>query len=303
MIDINQLKIFVAVWQQKGFSKASKSVYLTQPTVSGHIKSLEDALGTRLFDRSGKEVSPTKAGEALYPYARKILQMIAEAEEAMHTFLGGEKGYLRTGGSNIPGQYILPSVIGRFKKFRKGINIILRIDDTAGIAEMVASGELEIGMVGAILDRPDLVFKPCLDDQMVLIFPRGHGLDGVSMIDFRDILSEPFVTREKGSGSRLVAERALMAAGWPGFDKLNVAAEIGSTEALRQAVKAGLGLAIISKHAVEDDLRSGLLSAASIKGVDLNRKFYLVWRKNKTLSPIALSFSKFIKEQETENFL
>ena len=296
MLDLNQLRIFMAVWQQKGFSKASKAIHLTQPTISGHIKSLEEALGTKLFDRLGKEVTPTKAGEILYPYARKMFYMALEAEEAIKAFLGGTKGHLRIGGSNIPGQYLLPSLIGRFKGSGKGIDIILSISDTAGIADMVSSGEIELGMVGAAIDRANLVFEPCLDDQMVLIFPKGHRLDGLREVDFKDILSWSFVVREHGSGSRLFAEKALMAAGWPGFGKLNVTAEMGSTEAIRQAVKAGLGLAIISKRAVEDDIKNGSLAAAAIKGVELKRNFYLVWRRNKTLSPVALDFKKFLQK-------
>jgi DNA-binding transcriptional LysR family regulator len=298
MLDIHHLRIFLAVWREKGFSGASRIIYLTQPTVSGHIKALEEALKTRLFDRTGKEVLPTKAGEVLYPYAKRILQLVVEAEEAIDTFVKGENGQLRIGGSNIPGQYILPGLIGRFRAAKKDISIVLRISDTAGIAGMVASGEIELGMAGAILDQPNLTFKPCMDDQMVLVLPKGHRLCGADEVDFSEVLSEPFITREKGSGSRLTAEKALMSAGWPCFDRLNIVAEVGSTEAMRQAIKAGLGLAIISRQAVEDDIRAGLFHAAKIKGVDLRRKFYLLWRKNRTLSPLALAFSSFISQQQ-----
>ncbi|MGC8735305.1 MAG: selenium metabolism-associated LysR family transcriptional regulator [Dissulfurimicrobium sp.] len=295
MLDIHQLRIFLAVWQEKGFSGASRAVYLTQPTVSGHIKALEEALNTKLFDRTGKEVLPTKAGEALYPYAKQILHLVAEAEEAMSAFVKGESGRLRIGGSNIPGQYLLPDLIGRFKTSRKDVNIVLRISDTAGIIDMVASGEIELGIAGACLERPELIFEPCMDDQMVLIVPKGHRLDGLSEIDLNDVLYEPFIVREKGSGSRLAAERALTSAGWPCFDRLNIVAEIGSTEAVRQAIKAGLGLAIISRKAVEEEIRTGIFHAASLKGVDLRRRFYLLWRKDRTLSPLALAFIDLIK--------
>lgn len=294
MLDIHHLKIFLAVWQEKGFSGASKTIYLTQPTVSGHIKALEETLGTRLFDRTGKAVLPTKAGELLYPYARRIIQLVTEAEEVMGTFVKGESGQLRIGGSNIPGQYILPGLIGRFNTTKKDINIVLRVSDTAGIVEMVTSGEIELGMAGAIVDQSELTFEPCMDDQMVLILPKGHRLCNVDEVDFNDVLAEPFITREKGSGSRLTAEKALMSAGWPSFDKLNIVAEMGSTEAMRQAIKAGLGLAIISRRAVEDEIRTGIFHAVRIKGVDLRRKFYLLWRKDRTLSPLALAFRGFI---------
>ncbi|MGQ9744811.1 MAG: LysR substrate-binding domain-containing protein [Dissulfurimicrobium sp.] len=133
--------------------------------------------------------------------------------------------------------------------------------------------EIELGMTGAILDQPNLTFKPCMDDQMVLVLPKGHRLGDADEVDFSEVLSDPFIIREKGSGSRLTAERALVSAC---FDRLNIVTEVGSTEAMRQAIKAGLGLAIISRHAVEDDIRAGLFHAARIKGVDLRRKFYLL---------------------------
>ncbi|MGQ9811954.1 MAG: LysR substrate-binding domain-containing protein [Dissulfurimicrobium sp.] len=129
--------------------------------------------------------------------------------------------------------------------------------------------EIELGMTGAILDQPNLTFKPCMDDQMVLVLPKGHRLGDADEVDFSEVLSDPFIIREKGSGSKLTAERALVSAC---FDRLNIVTEVGSTEAMRQAIK----LAIISRHAVEDDIRAGLFHAARIKGVDLRRKFYLL---------------------------
>ncbi|MGQ9498795.1 MAG: LysR substrate-binding domain-containing protein [Dissulfurimicrobium sp.] len=129
--------------------------------------------------------------------------------------------------------------------------------------------EIELGMTGAILDQPNLTFKPCMDDQMVLVLPKGHRLGDADEVDFSEVLSDPFIIREKGSGSRLTAERALVSAC---FDRLNIVTEVGSTEAMRQAIK----LAIISRHAVEDDIRAGLFHTARIKGVDLRRKFYLL---------------------------
>lgn len=295
LLEIHQLRIFLAVWELRSFSAAARKVYLTQPTVSGHIKGLEDALNVRLFDRSGRDVVPTKAGELLYPFARKIVALVSETEDEIAAFLGGARGVLTIGGSTIPGQYILPKVIAQFRKDRPEVRVILRIGDTAGIADLVGAMEMDLAIVGAVLNRQGLAFEPIYNDQLVLAVPKGHRLAGKVQTDVNEIKAEPFVVRERGSGTRMVAEKAFKAAGVGDFDAFNVVAEVGSTEAVRHAVKAGLGLAIVSKRAVEDDVGLGLLSALAIKGIDLNRRFYLIWRKNRTLPPVAVDFCHLLR--------
>jgi DNA-binding transcriptional LysR family regulator len=294
MIEIRQIQVFLAVWENRSFSRAAQEVHLTQPTVSGHIRVLEEILGVRLFDRGGKEVTPTKAGEILYPFARQILRLNLQAERGIAMFLGQEKGSLDLGGSNIPGQYILPGVIGRFKADRPNIKVILRISDTAAIVAAVANGELELGMVGAIVQKKGLSFEPCFHDDMVLIVPPGHRLADCKKASIDDLASEPFVLREKGSGTRLASERALQAAGNLQISDLQIVAEMGSTEAIRQAVRAGLGCAIVSRRAVKDDLEHGLLYTPVLEGVQLSRQFYLIWHNQRTLSPLAYAFRSFL---------
>jgi DNA-binding transcriptional LysR family regulator len=299
MIETRQLQVFLAVWENRSFSRAAHEVHLTQPTVSGHIRVLEETLGVRLFDRSGKEVIPTKAGEVLYPFARQILRLNLQAERGIAMFLGQEKGSLDLGGSNIPGQYILPGVIGRFKAARPNIKVILRISDTAAIVAAVGDGELELGMVGAVVQKKGLSFEPCFHDDMVLIVPPGHRLADCKKASIDDLASEPFVLREKGSGTRLASERALQAAGNLQLSDLQIVAEMGSTEAIRQAVKAGLGCSIVSRRAVKDDLEHGLLHAPVLEGVQLSRQFYLIWHNQRTLSPLALAFRSFLLSNRT----
>ncbi|MEA3386517.1 MAG: selenium metabolism-associated LysR family transcriptional regulator [Thermodesulfobacteriota bacterium] len=298
MIEIRQLQVFLAVWENRSFSRATHEVHLTQPTISGHIRVLEETLDVRLFDRSGKDVTPTKAGEVLYPFARQILRLNLQAEREIVMFLGQEKGSLDLGGSNIPGQYILPSVIGRFKAERPNIKVILRISDTAAIVAAVANGELELGMVGAVVQKKGLSFEPCFHDDMVLIVPPGHRLADCRQASIDDLASEPFVLREKGSGTRLATERALQAAGNLQLSDLQIVAEMGSTEAIRQAVRAGLGCSIISRRAVTDDLEHGLLHAPVLQGVQLKRQFYLIWHNQRVLSPLAHAFRSFLLSED-----
>lgn len=298
MIEIRQLQVFLAVWEKRSFSRAAQEVYLTQPTVSGHIRVMEETLGVRLFDRRGKEVTPTKAGEILYSFARQILRLNLQAEQEIVMFLGQEKGSLDLGGSNIPGQYILPAVIGRFKAERPNIKVILRISDTAAIVAAVAKGELELGMVGAVIQKKGLSFEPCFHDDMVLIVPPGHRFADCGQASIEDLASEPLILREKGSGTRLAMERALQAANLQLSD-LQIVAEIGSTEAIRQAVRAGLGCSIISLHAVTDDIEHGFLHAPVLEGVQLSRQFYLIRHNQRTLSPLAHAFRSFLLSENS----
>ncbi|MEA1867611.1 MAG: selenium metabolism-associated LysR family transcriptional regulator, partial [Thermodesulfobacteriota bacterium] len=288
----------LAVWENRSFSLAANEIHLTQPTVSGHIRVLEETLGVRLFDRSGKDVTPTKAGEVLYPFARQILRLNLQAEREIIMFLGQEKGSLDLGGSNIPGQYILPGVIGRFKAGRPNIKVILRISDTAAIVAAVANGELELGMVGAVVQKKGLSFEPRFHDDMVLIVPSGHRLADCRQVSIEDLASEPFVLREKGSGTRLATEHALQSAGNLQLSDFQIVAEMGSTEAIRQAVRAGLGCSIISRRAVADDLEHGLLHAPVLQGVQLSRQFYLIWHNQRVLSPLALGFRSFLLSED-----
>ncbi len=286
----------MAVWKHRSFTKAAEELHLTQPTVSGHMKLLEEELGLQLFDRSGRKAVPTKAGEAFYPHARQIMRLFEKTRRTMETFCGGSSGELEVGGSNIPGQYILPQLIGRFKEGRPNCRIVLRVDDTSGIAAQVEQGELELGMVGGVIRRGVLRFEPCMDDRLLLVMPAGHPWAGRDDIRPEELLDQPFVVREVGSGTRMTAEQALKTAGIDGFAGLQVVAEMGSTEAVRQAVKAGVGLAFISERAVEDYLAHGLLASAQVEGLELTRSFYLVWHAKRSLSPLAEAFKEFVME-------
>ncbi len=294
MLDIKQLQVFLAVWEHRNISRAAQAVYLTQPTVSGHLKALEEQLGTRLFDRTSKKVAPTQAARVFYPYAKQIMDLNRQALEEMKGFLGEETGTLEIGASNIPGQYLLPPLLGLFKKIRPKIEIKLEISDTRKIVESVENGMVEIGLVGAKLKSPKVHFEECFSDELVFVAGPAHQLLRRKEIELDEMVAQPLITREGGSGTRLTIERALREKG-VAADSMNIVVEMGSTEAVRQAVKAGIGCAIISKRAVKDDLECGLLQSIKIKGVSINRTFYLIWLKNRTLSPVTKLFISFLR--------
>ncbi len=295
-MDFRKLEVFCKVYELRSFSKAALQSYLTQPTVSGYIAFLEDKFGAKLFDRLGKEISPTKAGETLYAYAKKILATKEEAERDINLVLGRKKGRLKLGGSTIPGQYILPSFLGRFKALYPNCKVILTIGDTKQIVEMTLNGEAEIGMVGARLNIPKLNFEPFTKDELILILPGSHPLAKKAFVDFDTLKKVPFILREPGSGTRMTTEHAFKEKGIE-ISEMNIVAELGSTEAVRQAVIGGMGVSILSKRAVEIEVNAGLVKAVKLGDMEIKRDFYLVYHTHKTLSPLAVAFLEFLKER------
>ena len=293
MLDFRQLQIFMAVWECRSISRAADAVHLTQPTVSAHLKALEDELGIKLFDRTSRKVVPTAAARILYPYIKRIIKLNRQAREELSAFMGEEKGMLELGASNIPGQYLLPVLVGEFKNSRPGIKIKINIDDTAGTVEKVSTGLLELGIVGAPLARKKLVFEECFSDELFFVTGPDEPAGDYSHITLDMLPEMPMIMRESGSGTRQTIENSLQPHGIS-MNDLNVVMEMGSTEAVRQAVKAGLGCAIISRRAVEDDIKCGLLRTVPLEGVRITRFFYTVRARGRTLPPLAESFLEFM---------
>ncbi len=293
MLDSRQLQVFMAIWEKRNLSLAAEAVFLTQPTVSAHLRALEEQLNVRLFNRTPKEVVPTAAGELLYPYIQRMVRLNRQAEEALSRFAGEEAGLLEIGASNIPGQYVLPRLLGAFRKERPGVDIRLRVADTARVSAEVLEGRIELGLVGARISRKRLIFQEWFHDELVFVTDPEHEFRKRSSINFHQMISQPFIMRERGSGTRLTIEKALSDRGIS-TDRLNIIMEMGSTEAVRQGVKAGVGCAIISSRAVRDDVDCGLLHTPRVTDFELKRKFYLVMCSGRTLSPVTETFRKFI---------
>jgi len=292
-MDFRRLEVFLKVYELRSFSQAGQALYLAQPTVSEHIRLLEEELGLSLFDRQGKAVLPTKTAQLLYHYAKQIMALREESLQALIQFRDKGLGDLMVGGSNIPGQYLLPPLLGQFKKKFPEIRIQLFIGDTRNIIERVLEGSVELGVVGAQVEHKQMHCQFLTSDELVCIVPPGNALSNEKLIDIKELTRLPFILREVGSGTRTSMEQAFVKIKLEVGD-LQVAAEMGSNEAIRQAVKAGLGISIISRRAVEDDLKDGRLQEIRIKKLPLIRSFYLISQKQRTLSPLAQEFKETI---------
>ncbi len=294
-MDLWQLHIFCKVVELKSFSRAGEAIHLSQPTISSHIKDLENHFNCSLIDRMGKEALPTKAGELLYQYACRLLTLRNETESAMAELLGAVKGRLIVGGSTIPGNYILPGVIGRFSGNHPGIAISLLIGDTKKIIDDCLSGAIEIGVVGAKVEDKRIYRKKLLEDEMCIILPKHHKWQKKQSITLDTLLTEPFIIREKGSGTLKSIQLHLSQRG-VSIENLNIVAEMGSTTSVIQGIKNNIGISILSTIAVKEELRSGALKALKLKGLDLKRNFYLILNNQRSASPICKLFMNFISE-------
>ncbi len=296
MIDLHRLNIFIKIFEMKSFSRAARQLYLTQPTVSQHVSFLETYLEVPLFDRLGKEVRPTRAGRILYGYAQRLLRMADDAEHAVAFFKGKKSGSIVTGASNIPGEYILPEILGQFKKKFPEIAVTVHMDDTGGIVERIVNYEIDFGVIGARITHAQLHCTRFLEDELCLIVSPRHPWAGRTDVVAGDLAAVPFVIRENGSGTRLMVEQGLSRAGIQP-ERLQVIAELGSNSAVKQAVKADLGAAFVSRRSVADELSAHLLCSLPVQGLQIQRSFYIARHKKRSLPPVVKEFYRFLLEQ------
>jgi len=295
-MDLRRLEIFAKVAELGSFSRAAQALSLTQPTVSEHVRALEDELGVQLLDRLGRGASTTRAGQLLLGYAQRMLALSREARQAIDQFQGRLSGELIVGGSTIPGEYVLPAVIGQFKAKQADISIVLLIGDSRQVSDWVDDGRVELAIVGARPAQRTLEARELMEDELVVVVPAEHGWAKRDTVTLAEVQREPMVVRERGSGSREALERALDEAG-TGLADFRVVGEMGSTQAIKQAVRAGLGISLISARAVGDECRAGYVVCLKIERLAVRRAFYLITHRERTRSPLGLAFLSFLESQ------
>ena len=292
-MELNQLKAFCAVVEKRSFSRAGEVVFLSQPTVSLQISSLEQELGTRLLDRRGREVTVTRTGETLYRYARRILQLTNEAVQAIEQLKGLMKGTLTLGASTIPGEYLLPSLLAEFKGLHPAIDIDLRISDTQGMITKVLAHEVEIGFVGTRDKSDKLVFKSLATDKLVLIASADSTWLHQDTLTVEQLKGIPFILRESGSGTGTTVKQKLFEKGIR-EEELNVVMRLGSTAAVKRAVESGSGVSFVSEKAIENEIKLGTIKVVPVVDLELDREFFTVFNRHQSHSPAADALLQFL---------
>jgi DNA-binding transcriptional LysR family regulator len=298
----HKLRVFCTVAETKSFSKASEIIHLTQPAVSLQIQALEEVYETKLFDRSSNTVTLTPAGETLYRYAKEILGLYASAEKDIGGITGLVKGSISIGASTTIGNYVLPSVISDFKKKSPKIKLHLLVGNTKRIVELLNAGNVDLGLVEGEVTKYKLMTEKLIADELTLIVPAFHPWAKKKEVSMLDIIKEPFIFREEGSGTRQVIEKYLAKRGISTQD-MKITTILGSTEAIKEAVENGTGISIVSKWAVRRESRFGSIKFLKFKEVRMLRNFSLIFNKNAVTSYASDEFLAYLRGYPFEKLL
>ncbi|KYH31247.1 selenium metabolism-associated LysR family transcriptional regulator [Neomoorella mulderi] len=297
-MNLNYWLTFITTVEKGTLSAAAEELHLTQPGVSKQLQALEDYYGLRLLERRGREVRLTAAGKICYRHAKAIARHLEQTQRELAELAQLVKGRLLLGASTTPGQYILPRLIGGFRREYPRVEVVVEIADSQEVIRRLQDGEIDLGVVGAGGRGRSLSYSRLVEDELVLIVPPGHRLAGVTAATPGDLQGEPLVWREAGSGTRRVVEERLQKAGFT-VDPAQVVMELGSTEAIVSAVEAGLGISLVTCWAVEKSVKLGRLVTVPLQGVNLKRDLYLV-RRRQPLSPAAEAFTCFLEKHHLQ---
>ncbi len=298
VLDLRKLMAFCKVYELRSFSRAGDELFVTQPTISAHVASLEKDLGVLLFDRLGRLILPTQAGELLYGRAQKAFSNLEAALAEIRMLQDKVSGSLTIGGSTIPANYLLPRVLSEFVRQHPDVTPRLEVGDSAAITEMVAAGKLLLGVVGAKDDQSSLAYTPLLEDELVVVAAPEAVASGAE-VAFTDLFAMDWVMREPGSGTRRAIERGFAFLGRD-VRELTMRVEVASTQAVLQCVKAGLGVSITSRIAAKSLIDRGELVEFRAAGLNLSRSFYCVFHEDRHVFPVLAHFIRFLKQRCAE---
>jgi DNA-binding transcriptional LysR family regulator len=291
-MNLNQLKIFHSVARLLNFTRASEELHLTQPGISKHIKTLEEDYGARLFDRLGKKVVLTNAGEILYTATTKVFTLLDETRVQIDDLVGLAGGKLRIGGNSTIATYILPAMLTQFRKIAPGVEITVETTFSSQIVDKVLDNSIELGFVGHYQPDARLAFHTFMTDSMILIVSGDHAwAKRTSPVHLAELSDQMFLISKQGSGTWRLLSNFFDTAGIVLKNKM----ELGTTEGIKQGVAAGLGISILSKHTLAGELASGLVLQLPLKGEHLKRDLFLVYRKDRYLSQAAQAFIELFK--------
>ncbi len=288
------LETFAQAAERSSFTAAGAALGLTQAAVSQRIGALERTLRVALFRRQGGRVLLTDAGRTLYAFAQRILALHREARQAVTGRIAPVTGELTIAASSVPGEHLLPRLLPAYRKRHPHVRVRVTIADTQEVLRLLEHGQAHLGLVGGRSDNPHLEFRPFACDRMVLVMRPKHGLARRRQVSLAEFARQPLVLREAGSGSRWCLERALREAG-KSLRDLNVVLELGSNEAIKEAVQRGLGAAVLSRHAVEKELKAKRLHAANVAGLTLERDIFVAHDRRRVLPIPARLFLDFFE--------
>ncbi len=297
MLNLNELDVFVKAAETCSFSAAARQLHMSQPAVSLLIRSLERRLRTPLFQRSGRSVALTEAGQMLVPMARDLLLRARRAEEAVTSVNGEVAGDLTLACSTTTGKYFLPHLIARFRAQHPQVTARIQVTNQKMAIEMVLEGSAHLGVTSTPVEHSQLEYQPFITDPIVLIVPTGHPWCDRGLVQPDELLSEPMLLRESTSGTRKAMLEGLAACGIS-MEDLNICMELGNAEAIEMAVEAGLGISFVSVMAAAKGLELGRIQVVRVEGLELSRSIAMVRSRQHAASRAQKSFCEFALSQE-----
>ena len=291
-LNLHQLATFQVVAKHCSYVRAAEELHFSQPAVSAQIRQLEETLGVKLFEQIGRRTHLTQAGDELYHYSQKIFAVIDEALETMEELRGPDHGRLRVGADTTVGTYVIPGLLGKFHQGYPQVEISLDVVNRAALVERIMSNEIDIAIVGRVPDDIPVVIEPFAPNELVLVASPYHRLAGRANVPLSELAKEHFLMREVGSGTRAALELILQEAEVP----LHVSMHMGNNSAIKQGVAAGLGIALISRVALDMELETNRLVILDVEGFPIMRQWRIVHLKDKHLSATALAFKSFLLE-------
>jgi len=290
------MEILVALVETGSFTKAAARFFLSQPSLTKQIQHLEERVGSRVVNRGTAGISLTPEGRILYDYSRRILRLREDAKERITKIKEKESGHICICASTIPGTYILPRLLGKVKHTYPDMQVQIQMHDSEETIQIILNEDAELGFIGKEPANKKLFAEPLWKDRLVLAVPGNHSLAARGSISVEELTRIPFISRERGSATRDIVERSFQKDLDIDFSHLNVVCELGSSEAVKEAIIAGLGVSILSVYAVTRELSLGLIAIVDISDIALERYFYLIYKKNFPLMKYHCRFMDIVRQ-------
>ena len=294
---VHQLTVFRTVAHHLSYTRAAEALYLSQPAVTQQVRTLEQVLGLQLFTRSGRGIVLTPAGHELLRHTERQLALLAETASVVKEIHTLERGSVLAGASTNAGTYVLPSLLAAFHVHYPGIHVTLMVANRRSIEESLLTHQIDLAVMSLIEQQERLAVEFLMPYELVMVAPPSHQLVGRSALSLHDLQQETFLLREQGSGTRLGTEQHFAGAGIP----LKTSLELGSIEAIKEGVAAGLGIAVLSRESVALEVANGDLAMLDVQGFPLKRQWYVVNLKERRLSRAASALQQFLLQNRVDS--
>ncbi|GAB4542104.1 MAG: selenium metabolism-associated LysR family transcriptional regulator [Anaerolineae bacterium] len=302
MLNVHEMNVFLVAAETQNFSEAARQLHMTQPAVSMQIQALEQRLGVNLFERSGRRIQLSEAGETLMPMARELVGMSLRIEETMKSLGGEVVGHLKIGCSTTAGKYILPQLIARFRREHPRVQVTVYNNSRDQVMDMLCEGMTHISVISSLVSCRDAEFKPFFTDRAVLIVPVDHPWADRGSVSPHELCEVNFIMRDDTAGTRQVMMEGLIEHGIH-LDDLNVVMELGSAEAIEMAVEEGIGVSIVSRLVAQRGVDLGRIKVVDVEGLVLERKIYMAYNIRRPATNAQSEFWNFVHQPLNETLL